>query len=100
MLFNALQFAMCLKFKENFTNPLTQVNLIDDDFKISLELSSFALVIKREVCGVLESLIRFEEWKAHDMLSLMLNTIYISLCIVPSFIGHEERTFEYCCRLW
>jgi hypothetical protein len=35
--------------------------LIDDDFKISLKLSSFASNIKREVCGVLESLIIYEE---------------------------------------
>jgi hypothetical protein len=52
---------MCIKFRENVTNPLAQVNLIDDDLKISLELSSFASNIKRGICGVLESLIRFEE---------------------------------------
>jgi len=29
---------MCLKFKEKITNPLAQINLIDDDFGITLEL--------------------------------------------------------------
>jgi hypothetical protein len=52
---------MCLKFTGNITNPLAQVNLIDDDLKISLKLSSFASNIKKEVCGVLEFSIIYEE---------------------------------------
>jgi hypothetical protein len=55
LLFNALQLAiiMCLKFKEKTINPLSQVNLIDDDFRIALEF--FCSNIEREVCAILDS---------------------------------------------
>jgi hypothetical protein len=47
---------MCLKCRKNVTNPLAQVNLIDDDLGIAFELFLFATNInmKKEVCGVLE----------------------------------------------
>jgi hypothetical protein len=45
---------MCLKCKEEVTNPLAQVNLIDDDFVMAFELTLFAINIKKEVCDVLE----------------------------------------------
>jgi hypothetical protein len=46
---NTLQFAitMCLKFREEITNPFAPVNLIDDDFGIVFELSLFASNIRR-----------------------------------------------------
>jgi hypothetical protein len=37
---------MCLKLKEEVTNPPTQVNLIDDDYGIILELFSFVNIKK------------------------------------------------------
>jgi hypothetical protein len=42
-----------LKCREEVTNPLAQVNLIDDDFGIAFELTLFAIIIKKEVCDVL-----------------------------------------------
>jgi hypothetical protein len=50
---------MCLKCKEKVTNPLAQVNLIDDNFGIAFELILFAINIKKEVCDVLELFIFF-----------------------------------------
>jgi hypothetical protein len=68
---------MCLKWKEEVTNPPTQVNLINDDFEIAFELFLFAINIKKEVCDVLESLCflkrRYEKKKSHNMLCLMLH---------------------------
>jgi len=53
---NALQFAItiCLKFKEEITNPSTPVILIDDDLWIIFELFLFTSNNRREVCGVLD----------------------------------------------
>jgi hypothetical protein len=45
---------MCLKLKEEITNPYAPISLIDDDFGIALELFLFASKIKRELCGVLD----------------------------------------------
>jgi hypothetical protein len=60
-LFDALQHAitMCLKCREEFTNPRAQVNLIDDNYGIVFELYLFVTNIKREVHGVLESFLFF-----------------------------------------
>ncbi len=46
---------MCMKCRKCITNPLTQDNLIDDDYGIVFELSLFITDIKKEVCDVLES---------------------------------------------
>ncbi len=58
------------------------------------ELTSFAFNIRKEMCVVLESLFSFlkifEEKKAHNMLSLMLDPRFKSLCLVFSFIGREQ----------
>jgi hypothetical protein len=54
---------MCLKFRGKITSPYALVNLIDDDFGIVFELSLFTSNIKREVCGVLDSLFFFEKKK-------------------------------------
>jgi len=60
---NALQFAitMCLKFKEEITNPSTPVILIEDDSRITFELFLFTSNNRREVCGVLDFLFLFKE---------------------------------------
>jgi hypothetical protein len=50
---------MCLKCREEVTNPHAIVNLIDDDSKIAFELLLFDINIKKEVCGVLESFLSF-----------------------------------------
>jgi hypothetical protein len=61
LLFDALQHAitMCLRCKEEFTNPHAQVNLIDDDYGIAFELYLFVTNIKKEVHGVLDSFLSF-----------------------------------------
>jgi hypothetical protein len=51
---------MCLKCKEEVTNPLAQVSLINDDYGIAFELFLLAINIKKEVCDVLESLFSFK----------------------------------------
>ncbi len=67
---------LCVKFKEEITNPSTLVNLIDDDYGIVFELSLFVSDIRREICGVLDSFLFLKEnlgkIKTH-MLSLMLD---------------------------
>jgi hypothetical protein len=51
---------------------------MDNDFTTILDLFLFTSNIKKEVCGVLDSFLSFlknyEERKAHNMLSLMLDT--------------------------
>ncbi len=64
---------MCLKFKEEITNPSTLVNLINDDFGIAFELSLITSNIKKER-------------KAHNM-SLMLDLRFKSLHLVSYFAG-------------
>jgi hypothetical protein len=49
----------CVWKKEEITNPSTQVDLIDDDYKIVFELSMFALNIKREIYGIIKSFLYF-----------------------------------------
>jgi hypothetical protein len=67
---------------------------MNDDFGIILELCLFAFNIKKEVCGVLDSFLSFlenyEERKAHNMFSLMLDPRFKSLHLVFSFIGYEQ----------
>ncbi len=48
-----------LKCRKEVTNPLAQVNLIDDDFGIAFELTLFAIIIKKEVCDVLKLFLSF-----------------------------------------
>jgi hypothetical protein len=68
--------------------------LIDDDYRITFELSLFASNIKRKVCGVLDYFLSFlrkiEERKAHNMLSLMLDPKFKNFCVVSSFVGQKE----------
>jgi hypothetical protein len=53
---------MCLKCREEVTNPPTQVNFIDDCYNgIVFELSLFTTNIKKEVFGVLEFSFHFKE---------------------------------------
>ncbi len=52
LLSNALQFAitMCLKCKEEITNPPTQVSLIDDDFGIVFEFFYLLSILFFKLC--------------------------------------------------
>jgi hypothetical protein len=57
-------------------------------------LTSFASNIRKEVCVVLKSFLsflrKFEEKKAHIMLSLMLDPRFKSFHLVFSFIGRKQ----------
>jgi hypothetical protein len=58
---------MCLKCREEVINPPIQVNLIDDDSKIIFELFLFATKIKKEVCGVLESILSKKNYEKKNL---------------------------------
>jgi hypothetical protein len=77
---------MCLKWREEVTNALAQVNLINDDFGMAFELFLFVINIKKEVCDVLESLCflkrRYKKKKSHNMLFLMLDPKLQNLCLI------------------
>jgi hypothetical protein len=66
---------------------------MDNDLGIVFELSLFATNIK-EVCNVLQSFLcfffKFEEKNLHNVLCLMLNPKFKSICLVFLFIGHEK----------
>ncbi len=68
-------------------------NLMEEDGNVVYELSCLASNIKKEVIKVLDYFLSFfkkyEERKAHDMLSLMLDPRFKTLRLVFSFIGHE-----------
>jgi hypothetical protein len=67
---------------------------MDGDSASVFELSLFAFNIKKEVCGVLDSFLSFlrkyEERKTHNIFLLMLDPQFKSLCLVSSFVGHEQ----------
>jgi hypothetical protein len=60
---------------------------------VALELICLASNIRKEVCGVLDSLFsflkKFDERKSHNMLILMLDLRFKSLSLMSSFIGHD-----------
>jgi hypothetical protein len=67
---------------------------MEDDSIIFNELSLLASNIRREVINVLDSFLSFlkkyENRKAHNMISLMLDPRFKSLRIVSSFVGREQ----------
>jgi len=78
---NAITMSSKLKEFVGIIHNLDQ--FMNDDFGIILELCLFAFNIKKEVCGVLDSFLSFlenyEERKAHNMFSLMLDPRFKSL---------------------
>jgi len=79
---------MSWKLKEENKIILSFESLMEDDSIISNELSLLAFNIRRVVISVLDSFLSFlkkyENMKAHNMISLMLNPKFKSLCIVSS----------------
>jgi hypothetical protein len=77
---------MCLKLKEEVEIPPTLINLIDDDFRVVLELSLL-------VVGVLEPFLSFvkkhDAKKTYNMFSLMLNHKFKTLQLILSYINYE-----------
>jgi len=70
--------------------------MIDDSLLI-FELSLFISNIKKKIYDVLDFFLSFlkkyEERKAHNMFSLMLNPRFKSLGLVSSFVGCEKGIF-------
>jgi hypothetical protein len=85
---------MSLKLKkENKIIPSFE-SLMEDDSIIIDDLSLLAINIKKEVINVLDYFLsllnKYENRKAHNMISLMLNLRFKSLCIISSFVGREQ----------
>jgi len=70
--------------------------LMDDDGKVRFELSMLAFNIKKEVARIFDSFLTFlksyEEKKAHNMLSLMLDLRLKGFCLVSSYVGCGQRS--------
>jgi hypothetical protein len=79
---------MSWKLKEENKIILSFESLMEDDSIISNELSLLAFNIRRVVISVLDSFLSFlkkyENMKAHNMISLMLDPKFKSFCIVSS----------------
>jgi hypothetical protein len=78
-----LAISMTLKLnKEMNHHPILDV-LIDDDSNLDIKLGHLVRNIKKEVCGVMGSIISFltkyDERRAHNMLSLMLDPRFKNL---------------------
>ncbi len=67
---------------------------MEDDSIISNELFLLASNIRRDIINVLDFFLSFlkkyENRKAHNMISLMLNPRFKSLRIKSSFVGREQ----------
>jgi hypothetical protein len=94
LLSDVLHFAisMSLKLIEDLENVPYFKTLMEEDSSVAHEL--MASNIKIEVCGVLDNFLsflkKFDEKKTHNMLALMLDSRFKSLCLVSSFIGHDQ----------
>jgi hypothetical protein len=79
--------------KENKIIPSFE-SLMEDDSIISYELFLLAFNVKREITNVLDYFLSFlkkyENMKTHNMISLMLNPKFKSLCMMSSFVGKER----------
>jgi hypothetical protein len=66
---------------------------MEEDIGVALELICLTHNIRKEVCGVLDSFLCFLKKidckKTHNMLALMLDQRFQSLCIVFFFINHD-----------
>ncbi len=85
---------MALKLKEKFGMAPFMADLMEDYMVVALELSMLTSNIKRQVWDILDEFLSFllkcEEKKAHNMLSLMLDAIFKSFRFVFSFINQEQ----------
>jgi hypothetical protein len=87
-----LAIIMCLTFKEKLINPLFQVSLIDDDFKIALEFFCFKHQ-KGSLCyfGIFPfSLKKIWEKKTSQHIVLTLDLRFKNLHLVSSFIDFAK----------
>jgi hypothetical protein len=87
---------MSFKLKEEINDPFALNNLMEDYLGVDLEfINRFTMNMKKEVCGVIDSffsfLTKYDERRAHNILSLMLDCKYKSLRLIFSCIGHKLR---------
>jgi hypothetical protein len=67
---------------------------MEEDYGVALELICLVFNIRKEVCGVLDSFLSFlkeiDERRTHNILALMLDPRFKSLCLMCFFIGHDK----------
>jgi hypothetical protein len=67
---------------------------MEDEYGLTNELALLPSNIKNQVYGVLDFflsfLMKYEEKKAHNMISLMLDPKLKTLCIISSFVGKDH----------
>jgi hypothetical protein len=85
---------MSLKLKEENQIIPSFESLMEDDSIVFNELYLLAFNIRKEVINVLNTFLSFlkkyENKKAHNMISLMLDPKFKSLHIIFSFVGREQ----------
>jgi hypothetical protein len=85
--------SMSLKLREPKNAPSFQT-LMEEDSNVAFELICLASNIRKEVCEVLDSFLsflkKFDERKTHNMLALLLDSRFLNLCLMSSFIGHDQ----------
>jgi hypothetical protein len=96
LLSDVLHFVISISLKLKEENKIVPSfeSLMEDDSIIFDELSLLAYNIRREVINVLNSFLSFlkkyENKKAHNMISLMLDPRFKTLHIVSSFVGRKQ----------
>ncbi len=96
LLSDTLDFAISinLKLEAEPKNVPYFETLMKEEFSVVLELICLTSKSKKEVCIVLDSflsfLTKYKEKKTHNILSLMLNPRFKNLCLVSSFIHHQQ----------
>jgi hypothetical protein len=88
---DVLHFAISTSLKLKEENQIVSFeNVMDDDSIVINELSLLISNIRREVINVLDSFLSFlriyDNTKAHNMVSLMLDLRFKILCIISSFV--------------
>jgi hypothetical protein len=88
---------MSFKVKEEMNDPFVLNNLMEDYLGVDLELTNkFAMNMKQEVCGVVDSFFSFftkyDERRAHNILSLMLDSLVINKLGVVILKEHDRRS--------
>ncbi len=67
---------------------------MEEDSNVAFELICLASNIRKEVCGVIRGFLsflkNFDKRKIHYMFALMLDTRLKILCLVSSFICHDQ----------
>jgi hypothetical protein len=83
---------LCLKLKEEITNPSAPFSLIDDDYGIALNCLCLLPTLEGKfvVFWILFYFLKYEDKKTHNMLSLMLDPKFKNLCLIFYFVGRKK----------